>query len=160
MAFEEKVSSPANHDKMSPTLSHNLLLLAQPSAVKIWAIRRRSLTAEWFGEPLPHLCMRNVSQGTTQVFLSALLITSKPPEATNPRCFPHMDDSDQNSDHAGNQPTKINIAAVLPTASRPHRAQPEACDPLKQGFTPALGAPSHHTWIHLRSTMDFGLFPP
>lgn len=87
MGFVDKVSSPANRGKMSPTLSHEFLLLqqAEPSAVKIWAIKRRSLTTEWFGEPLPYLCMRNVSRGTTQVLLIALLITSKQPEATNSR---------------------------------------------------------------------------
>lgn len=104
MGFADKVSSPANRDKMSPALSHKFFLLqqAETSALKIWAIKRRSLATEWFGEPLPNLCMRNVRQGTAQVFISALLISPKQPEATNPRCFPYMDDSDQNSDPAGN----------------------------------------------------------
>lgn len=151
MGFADKVSSPANHGKMSPTLSHEFLLLqkAESSAVKIWAIKRRSLSTEWFGEPLPtSLYEGNVSQGTTQVFLSVLFITSKQLETTNPWCFPYVGDPGQNPDPSRNEPTKTNSAGVLPAASRTHRARPEACDPLKQGFTPALGAHSHHSWIH------------
>lgn len=94
MCFVDKFSSPANHYKMSPALPQGFLLLqpqaqAEPSAVKIWALKMRSLSPEWFHEPLPHTCVMKVRQGTTK-FLSDLLVTSKQPAITNPQYLPYV----------------------------------------------------------------------
>jgi len=56
-----------------------------------------------------------------------------------------------------NQITPTDAVAALLTSYRNHETHLKICDLVKQGFTLALWAFSHHSWMQLLSTMDFTL---